>query len=478
MGRARYPFYGCEIMSKLQTRFVCQSCGYSSPKWLGRCPECDEWAAMVEETVESTDNKGTKKSVAVQVDSVASPITEVNAEKTDRVSCGIAELDRTLGGGVVPGSVVLLGGDPGIGKSTILMQAASNLAKNAGRVLYVSGEESPHQIKLRADRIGPAHKEYYVVSETSVEAVANHIENVAPNFVVIDSIQTMHSAELSSTAGTVGQIRRCAGELAKIAKSKNIPVFLVGHVTKEGAIAGPKVLEHMVDTVLYFEGDRDHSYRVLRAVKNRFGSTDELGIFEMREDGLAEVENPSEVFLSERDETGSGSCVTCTVEGSRPILVEVQALVAPSYFASPRRVCTGIEYNRMLMVLAVLEKRVGLAMGNKDIYVNAAGGVKVGEPACDLACAIALASSLTDRPVAKDTVVFGEVGLAGEIRAVSHVEKRIREAQRLSFERIITSQKAASKLSDKNSRVIGAKTVINAIEKALLSTRDTKEYEV
>lgn len=427
-------------MARLQTKYVCQSCGYESPKWVGRCPDCSEWASLVEEVV--TDTKPRKGSVVSPCQKPAS-IMEITVDGAQRTSSGIGEFDRVLGGGVVAGSLVLVGGDPGIGKSTILIQVANHLSASCGCVLYVSGEESAEQIKLRSNRIGISSSNIMVVSETDINAIEQHISSVDAKCVFIDSIQTMYDPDLSSAAGTVSQVRSCTGSLVRIAKSTGVPVFIVGHVTKEGSLAGPRVLEHMVDTVLYFEGDTHGAYRILRAVKNRFGSTDELGIFEMREEGLVEILNPSEALLKERPEHGIGSVVTATIEGSRPLLVEVQALVAPTYFPSPRRTCTGVDYNRMLMILAVLEKRVGLGLGNKDVYVNVAGGIRIVEPAADLAIALAVASSLMDRGVDSDMIALGEIGLSGEVRSVTQVGKRLREAERLGFLKAIMTSKAS-----------------------------------
>ena len=431
-------------MPKIQTRYVCQSCGYESPKWLGRCPDCNEWASLVEEVAPAS--KSSKQ--PARSFSAPTSIMDISADGAKRTSSGIGEFDRVLGGGVVEGSLVLVGGDPGIGKSTILIQAANHLSLSAGKVLYVSGEESAAQIKLRSNRLGIASAELLVQSETDILAVEQTVSSIQPKVVFIDSIQTMHDPDLSSAAGTVSQVKACTGTLVRIAKESGIPVFIVGHVTKEGALAGPRVLEHMVDTVLYFEGDQHQSYRILRAVKNRFGSTDELGIFEMREEGLVEVSNPSEALLSERPAHGIGSVVTATIEGSRPILVEIQALVAPTYFPSPRRTCTGVDYNRMLMILAVLEKRVGLGLGNKDVYINVAGGIKIVEPAADVAIALAVASSLMDRGVDSELIALGEIGLAGEVRSVSQTDKRLNEAARLGFGKVIMASRGAAKSSD------------------------------
>jgi len=455
-----------KIMAKSHTKFVCQSCGYESPKWLGRCPDCDEWGSLSEEVIAAAP--ASKRSSAVTGSfATPTPITDLVATGAERISSGISEFDRVLGGGVVSGSLVLIGGDPGIGKSTILIQVANHLSVSNGKVLYISGEESAEQIKLRSNRIGISSPLLYVVSETNIQAVEHYVETVAPQYVIIDSIQTMFDPDLASAPGTVSQVRTCTATLARLAKNLSIPVFIVGHVTKEGSLAGPRVLEHMVDTVLYFEGDRHQSYRVLRAVKNRFGSTDELGIFEMREVGLVEVPNPSEVLLAERPEHGSGSVVTSTMEGSRPILVEIQALVAPSYFPSPRRTCTGIDYNKLLMILAVLEKRVGLNLAGKDVYVNVAGGVRIVEPAADLAVALAVASSLLDCSIDDNAIALGEIGLAGEVRAVGQAEKRLKEASRLGFDRCIMSGRSANKIS-KSIKIepVGVLTVRSAIDSA------------
>lgn len=429
-----------------QTKFVCQACGFESPKWLGRCPDCNEWASLVEQIVE-VETKKRRSEGFIGSFAAPTPITSVRSGETTRTKTNISEFDRVLGGGIVEGSLVLIGGDPGIGKSTLLTQVANNLSRGCGRTLYVSGEESVEQIKLRSDRLGVASDELLLATETNIEAVSHFIETTKPRFVIIDSIQAVHHPDMVSASGTVSQVKTCTAALARIAKSSGIPIFIVGHVTKEGALAGPRVLEHMVDTVLYFEGDRHMTYRILRAVKNRFGSTDELGIFEMRETGLTEVSNPSELLLSERPEHGTGSVVTSTMEGSRPILVEIQALVAPSYFPSPRRMTTGVDYNRTLMILAVLEKRVGLSLANRDVYVNVAGGVKIIEPAADLAIALAVASNFRETPIDAHTIVLGEIGLAGEVRAVGQMEKRLKEAGRLGFTRAIVSGRNTLKLS-------------------------------
>jgi DNA repair protein RadA/Sms len=396
------------------------------------------------------------------------PITEIESISHRRDSTAIGEFDRVLGGGVVPGSMILIGGDPGIGKTTLLTQVAGNVAREHGMTLYVSGEESAEQIKMRATRLGADHPNLLLASETDVAQVAAYAQQLKPHYLIIDSIQTMQSPDVDSSPGTVSQVRASTAALAAIAKGMKIPVFLVGHVTKEGAIAGPRVLEHMVDTVLYFEGDRHVTYRILRAVKNRFGSTDELGIFEMREEGLVGVENPSEVFLAERPEHGTGSTVTATIEGTRPLLVEIQALVAPSYLASPRRMTNGVDRDRVALILAVLEKRVGLSLGNQDVYVNVAGGVEISEPSADLAIAVAIASSFREAPVDPQALFLGEIGLSGEVRGCSQIEKRLKEAARLGFVWSMVPQRNIGKDSKSGGiAALGVDSVRTAVEKAL-----------
>lgn len=453
-------------MAKARSKYVCQQCGYESPKWLGRCPDCDQWSTFSEEVAVPV-RAGGKREVSTLFNP-PKPISDIVVGAHHRKGTGIGEFDRVLGGGIVPGSVVLIGGDPGIGKSTLLTQVA-NLLSGDGRVtLYISGEESTEQIKMRANRLSIGTDKLYLASETNMDQVEAAIESLKPGAVIIDSIQTMYDPSLESASATVGQVRSCTGILIRIAKSSNTPIFIVGHVTKEGAIAGPRVLEHMVDTVLYFEGDRHQSYRILRAVKNRFGSTDEMGIFEMHEDGLSEVSNPSEILLSERPLHGPGSVVAATLEGSRPLLVEVQALVSQSYLTAPRRVATGVDFNRTLLILAVLEKRVGLRMGNQDVYINIAGGVKIYEPALDLAIAVGLASSMRDIPVDPSTVMIGEVGLAGEVRSVTQLEKRINEAARLGFERaIVPKHNSLRNNKGQDIRIVGVESVFQAIEVAM-----------
>ncbi|MCC6446799.1 MAG: DNA repair protein RadA [Armatimonadetes bacterium] len=433
-------------MPRSNIRYVCQQCGYESPKWLGKCPDCNSWNTMSEEAkpVESAPSRRAAQASAAPRQP-ATPITQVEVSHWSRSTTRIGEFDRVLGGGVVGGSVVLIGGDPGIGKSTLLMQVAAHVSADYGTALYISGEESVEQIKLRAERTSSVTDRLYLLAETNIAAVLSEVERLGPRFIIVDSIQTMFDPTLESAPATVSQVRTCTAHLVRIAKNTDTPIFIVGHVTKEGAIAGPRVLEHMVDTVLYFEGDRHQSYRVLRAVKNRFGSADEIGVFEMHEEGLEEVGNPSEIFLSERPESSPGSAVAVVVEGSRPLLVEVQALVSPTHLPAPRRMASGVEANRMALILAVLEKRLGLAMGTQDVYVNVAGGIRVIEPAVDLAVAMAIASSFKDVPVPPRSVFIGEVGLAGEIRSVTQAVKRLTEAARLGFEEAVLSHGPAGK---------------------------------
>ncbi|HEX9997918.1 MAG TPA: DNA repair protein RadA [Abditibacterium sp.] len=426
-------------MSKISTRYICQACGYSSGKWLGRCPECSAFSTFSEEKVVAPTKKSSFESAArgganaATWSSKPQSLSSVEAEKTPRLSTGMSELDRVLGGGVVPGSLVLIGGEPGIGKSTLLIEAAVRLAQQYGSGLYVSGEESVSQVGMRATRLGLESDDLLLAAETDLLNIENHIRELRPAIAVVDSIQTAQHPGLESAPGTVTQVREAATTLQRIAKDLSVPIFLVGHVTKEGNLAGPRALEHIVDTVLQLEGDEHTQFRILRALKNRFGSTNELGVFEMTEGGMISVENPSQLFLSQRQESAPGSAVAAVVEGARPLLVEVQALCAPSYFAAPRRVVTGADYNRVLVVLAVIEKRLGLRLGDMDVYINVAGGIKVGEPALDLAIALAVVSSVRDMPLPKTLCAFGEIGLAGEVRAVGHAERRAGEAARLGF---------------------------------------------
>lgn len=422
-------------MARSKTVYFCSACGHESSKWMGQCPACKQWNTFVEEKVAPTSRKGGAKPGRTS----ASPmnISEVTVQEEERISTGIHELDRVLGGGIVKGSLSLVGGDPGIGKSTLLLQVCRNMANAGKKVLYVSGEESMHQIKLRAERIGTFEREMLLFCETSLNEISNAILKSSPEFVVIDSIQTMYNEEMTSAAGSVSQVREVTGQMMRLAKEHNIAVFIVGHVTKEGVVAGPRTLEHMVDTVLYFEGEREAAYRILRGVKNRFGSTNEVGVFEMCGNGLMEVENPSKTMLNGRPVDASGSVVVCSMEGTRPILIEIQALISPTSFQMPRRTAVGIDYNRVNLLMAVLEKRVGFQLGGCDAYVNLAGGMRLGEPAIDLGVVMAIASSYKNVAVPEDTIIFGEVGLVGEVRAVSGGEARIKEAQKLGFRRCI-----------------------------------------
>ncbi|MDF1579295.1 MAG: DNA repair protein RadA [Desulfuromonadales bacterium] len=421
---------------KQKTLYTCQQCGHQSPRWLGKCPDCNQWNTLVEETVTLS-----KRGRGLSAPAPATPLklTEISSSEEDRIACGIGELDRVLGGGVVPGSLTLIGGDPGIGKSTLILQAIDRLA-HSGKALYVTGEESVRQVKLRGSRLGVGASDLYLLAETALESILDQVQKIQPAFLVVDSIQTVCSAALESAPGSVSQVRECAGRLMQVAKGEGIPTFIIGHVTKDGSIAGPRVLEHMVDTVLYFEGDGGHPYRVLRAVKNRFGSTNEIGVFEMCEAGLREVANPSELFLAERPVNEAGSAVIPTLEGTRPILVEVQALVSSSAFGTPRRTSMGLDPNRVALLVAVLEKKAGLMMPGQDIFVNVVGGVRIAEPAVDLATLAALASSHLNRPIPQKTLLFGEVGLSGEVRAVSRPELRLKEAARLGFEHCLLPQ--------------------------------------
>jgi len=419
---------------RARTLFVCQSCGGQSPKWLGRCPECGEWNSLLEEAAPAAAARRAVPSAG----GAPRPLAEIETEAYPRVSCGVGELDRVLGGGLVPGSLVLIGGDPGIGKSTLLMQAAGRLAEGAGRALYVTGEESTHQVKLRAERLGVTGANLYLAAETDMDTVEAHARSLEPAFLIVDSIQTAHDPAHDSAPGTVSQVRACCARLLRLAKETHMSVFLVGHVTKEGTLAGPRVLEHMVDVVLYFEGDRFHCHRILRGVKNRFGSTEEIGLFEMTGAGLREIASAGELFLARRDDPAPGSAVVAVMEGTRPLLVEVQALVARSFLNSPRRTANGVDYNRACMLLAVLERRCGMRLSDKDVYLNVAGGLRIAEPAADLGIALALASSYRDRPADPTLVVTGEVGLGGEVRAVQQLDRRLREAERLGFSRALT----------------------------------------
>lgn len=449
-------------MAKAKTVFFCSECGYESSKWMGQCPACKSWNTFVEEKQSVTKKGGAKPRRAS-----ASPISmsEVSTKSEERIPTGIGELDRVLGGGIVTGSLSLVGGDPGIGKSTLLLQVCRNLVNAKRKVLYVSGEESAHQIKMRAERIGAFDDELLLFCETNLEEILEGIRKVRPEFVVIDSIQTMYSEELTAAAGSVSQVREVTAQMMRTAKEENIAVFIVGHVTKEGVVAGPRTLEHMVDTVLYFEGEREAAYRILRGVKNRFGSTNEIGVFEMCGNGLEEVENPSKMMLNGRPVDASGSVVVCSLEGTRPILIEIQALISPTSFQMPRRTAVGIDYNRVNLLMAVLEKRVGLQLGGCDAYVNLAGGMRLGEPAIDLGIILAIASSYKNMPLPEETIIFGEVGLVGEIRRVSQGDQRIKEAEKLGFKTCILPKANLDSLKIKTKmRLLGVSNVREALD--------------
>ena len=445
-----------------KTVFFCQNCGHEETKWLGQCPMCKEWNTFVEEKViASSVSANVKTDRDIEKKIVA--LSQVNTDEQKRFQTGMKELDRVLGGGIVPGSLVLVGGDPGIGKSTLLLQVCQKLAKER-QVLYISGEESLVQIKLRANRMGNFSDNMKLFCETNLGTIRDVIEKKQPEFVVIDSIQTMYSEEVASAPGSVSQVRESTNVFMQLAKGLGITIFIVGHVTKEGTVAGPRVLEHMVDTVLYFEGDRHASYRILRGVKNRFGSTNEIGVFEMRQNGLVEVENPSEYMLSGKPENASGSVVACSIEGTRPLLIEIQALVCDTNFGMPRRTATGTDYNRENLLMAVLEKRIGLHLANCDAYVNIAGGIRMNEPAIDLGIVMAIVSSYKNRPVDERMIVFGEVGLSGEVRAVNMPEQRVTEAKKLGFETCVVPEVSLDMVKGiKGIKIIGVKTINDAM---------------
>ncbi|HOO12680.1 MAG TPA: DNA repair protein RadA, partial [Bacillota bacterium] len=416
-------------MARVKSVFVCQHCGYESPKWMGRCPGCGEWNTMVEEVLSKTDRRlshaGGEGNKPVAMD-------QIDLSKETRNSTGMQELDRVLGGGIVRGSLVLVGGDPGIGKSTLLLQLAGSVSSRQ-RVLYVSGEESVKQVKIRGERLGISSGNIFILGETDIDIILDQVKRMTPDMIIVDSIQTVYTPEISSAPGSVSQVREVTARLLQTAKAMAIPTFIIGHVTKQGAIAGPRVLEHMVDTVLYFEGERYHSYRVIRSVKNRFGSTNEIGVFEMKDKGLVEVPNPSEFMLEGRPAGVPGTVVVCSMEGTRPMLVELQALVSLSNLGMPRRMATGIDYNRLSMLMAVMEKRLGMQLQGQDAFVNVVGGLKIDEPAVDLGIVVAVASSFRNTPVDKTAVVIGEVGLTGEVRAVNSIDRRVAEAAKLGF---------------------------------------------
>ena len=447
-------------MAKNQTVFVCSNCGNESPKWLGKCPACNSWNTFYEEKIVTSKVSGEKKAVSAE----ANKLHSVEIEKHSRYTTGYDEFERGLGGGLVQGSLVLLGGEPGIGKSTLILQICDKIKVN-GSVLYISGEESATQIKMRADRLNINNENILFLGETCIETIENTLESVKPDFIIIDSIQTMYSEQLQAAAGSVSQVREITARIMQMCKRKNITTILIGHVTKDGNIAGPRVLEHMVDTVLYLEGERYFSYRILRGVKNRFGSTNEVGLFEMREEGLCEIENPSEILISERDGNPSGSVIVASLEGTRPMLVEIQALLAPTAFGMPRRTGIGVDYNRMALLMAVLEKRAGLHISNYDAYINVVSGIKIDEPAVDLGIALAIASNFKNVPLPKDLVVVGEIGLTGEIRSVNSLEKRVKEAEKMGFKTFVVPESGKKQIKYKTTsiNVIGVKTISEAL---------------
>ncbi|CAH0418994.1 DNA repair protein RadA [Periweissella ghanensis] len=464
-------------MAKVKTQFLCSNCGYISPKYLGRCPNCGEWGTLVEERIQpDTPDRKSRVSLDGEVAKVAK-IGDVSTEDTPRIKVQLSELNRVLGGGVVPGSMVLIGGDPGIGKSTLLLQMSGQLAQTGGLVLYVSGEESAVQIKMRAERLGVGANDFYLYPETDMSLIRKQVDELKPNFLIIDSIQTMQEPDVQSAVGSVSQVREVTAELLQIAKTNGITVFIVGHVTKEGSIAGPKMLEHMVDTVLYFEGDLHHAYRILRAVKNRFGSTNELGIFEMQTHGLTEVANPSQIFLEERIEGATGSAIVVSMEGTRPILVEMQALITPSVFGNAQRTASGLDRNRVSLIMAVLEKRANLLLQNQDAFLKAAGGVKLDEPAIDLAVAVAVASSYQDKETQLGDAFIGEIGLTGEIRRVNRIEERVAEAEKLGFKRVFVPKNNLQGWQPVGEiEVVGVATISEALQKAF--NGKTSKYRI
>lgn len=452
-------------MAKLKQVYICQECGYESGKWMGKCPSCNEWGSLVEEVVEAKKPSLTAPSSRGAASSAPVKLRDVKIENETRTTTGMKELDRVLGGGIVKGSLILVGGDPGIGKSTLLLQICEELGNQNRQVLYISGEESIAQIKMRGERLNVYTENLNLLAETNMSFIEAHIKNTKPDLVILDSIQTVYCDDITSAPGSVSQVREATHKLMNLGKGYGITIMIVGHVTKEGALAGPRVLEHMVDTVLYFEGERHASFRILRAVKNRFGSTNEIGVFEMQDVGLKEVLNPSEIMLAGRPMDVAGSLVSCSLEGTRPMLIEVQALASFTSFGMPRRTATGIDYNRMVILIAVLEKRAGLDMGNYDVYVNLAGGMRINEPSLDLAAALAIASSFRNTPIDPHTVVFGEVGLTGEIRGVAMAEKRVVEAAKLGFKTCIMPKANVEKLPFiKGIKVIGVSHIGEALE--------------
>ena len=458
-------------MAKQRARYVCSNCGRITPAYMGKCPKCGEFGTMEEEVVVTESKTAVKHPRALgQTISTPQRLADVTADGFDRMRVPLGEFSRVLGGGVVPGSLVLVGGDPGIGKSTLLLDVAAMMANNHGQILYVSGEESSRQIKMRADRMGLKANDLFLVTETKLGAILSHVADIKPVLLIVDSIQTTFAEDLTSAAGSVSQVRECASRLQELAKNSGVTVFLVGHVTKEGNIAGPRVLEHIVDTVLYLEGDPFHRYRLLRSVKNRFGATSEVGVFEMLEKGMVEVPNPSEAFLAERQVNAPGSTIAVTMEGTRPLLVEIQALASSTTFSNPRRTANGVDYNRVLLITAVLTRRVRMGLHDKDVFVNVIGGLQISEPAADLSIAIAIASSVKDQPVHADMAFVGEIGLSGELRAVSQLESRLKEAVKLGFKRCVIPKSATKRLTDppKKLTIIGCRTLAEAIDVALI----------
>ena len=448
-------------MAKTNTVFVGNECGYESAKWLGKCPACNSWNSFFEQKIE----KSTKGKIEKNVNNKPQALNTYKGQENERIKTGFEELDRVLGGGLVKGSLILLGGEPGIGKSTLILQICNKINAE-GKVLYVSGEESAEQIKLRADRLNIQNDDIMFLGETDIDIVNREIMEMQPKLVIIDSIQTMYSEELSAAAGSVSQVREITAQIMKVCKQNAITTIIIGHVTKEGNIAGPRVLEHMVDTVLYIEGERYFSYRILRGVKNRFGSTNEIGMFEMRQEGMCEIENPSEILISEREENPAGSCIVASMEGTRPLLVELQALTTQSVFGFPKRTANGIDFNRLALLIAVLEKKAKLMLGTQDVYLNVVGGIKINEPAIDLGIIMVVASSFKNKPIPKDVVIMGEVGLTGEVRRISMIEKRIKEAEKLGFKTCIIPENNLKNLKEKYSiKLIGVSNISEAINK-------------
>lgn len=457
-------------MAKVKTRFVCQSCGRAAPAYLGRCPQCGEFGTMVEQIVEPASGDGKARLSGGPV-SAPRRLREIVTDGVERLPLPMEEFARVLGGGIVPGSLVLVGGDPGIGKSTLLLEVAAMIAGMHGPVLYISGEESARQIKMRADRLGLDPENLYLVTETNINVMLAHIETIKPVMVIVDSIQTTYSDTLSSTAGSISQVRQSASIFQELAKNSGTTIFLVGHVTKEGNLAGPRVLEHIVDTVLYLEGDHFHRYRLLRGVKNRFGATSEVGVFEMVERGMVEVPNPSEAFLAERQANAPGSTIAVPMEGTRPLLVEIQALASQTTFSNPRRTANGVDYNRLLLLTAVLSRRVGISVHDKDVFVNVVGGLQIDEPAADLAVATAIASGIKDRPVHADMALIGEIGLSGELRTVSQLETRLKEAAKLGFKRCLVPRSPRRQAMEAPSglEIVACRSLSEALDVALLA---------